>query len=148
MNLALRLSDPEQAHAAISKMVWPRIKSDLAAGNELTLVVEPYEVARSKQQNRYYWGACLREIADQAVVCGVRYQPEAWHELFKRMFLGYRIEKYRIAGNKRKMAKRVLSSTTGLSVKKMSIYLEQVQAYAANDLAVRFSVNNWEQFHE
>ncbi len=146
MSLSVHLREPVQAHAVLVRQVWPQIKAGLEAGKEQALTVVPWEDARSAQQNRFYWAACLREIAEQASIGGQRYQPEAWHELFKRQFLGFRVEKYRIAGKKKQMAKRVLRSTTGLSVKKMSTYLDQVQSYASTELDVRFSCPDWERW--
>lgn len=94
---------------------------------------------RSTHQNRYYWGACLNEISEQARVIGQRYTIEAWHELFKRQFLGFEIVKVAVAGRKKLTVIRRLRSTSKLKVRAMSLYLEKVQAFATTELGVRFS---------
>jgi hypothetical protein len=93
---------------------------------------------RSLQQNRFYWGVVLPQIADQAVIDGKRYAADAWHELFKRQYLGFEVVKTTVAGRSRKQVIRRLRSTTALSVRRMSQYLDQVIAFGAADLGVQF----------
>lgn len=139
------LVDPHQAHKAVTQ-AWPWIKEMTAAGHKLVAEIKVQEDDRTLRQNRFYWGPCLREIAEQAVVEGKRYVPEAWHELFKRRFLGYEIKKITVAGSRRKRVIRRLRSTAKLKVKAMAKYLDQVQAYATTELGVVFSVPSWESF--
>ncbi len=146
MKQAVVLFNPQQAHQAISAQLWPWVKSMTQAGHKLVAEVRLQEDDRSLRQNRYYWGPCLTEISRQAQVGGQRYAAEAWHELFKRQFLGYQGKKVAVAGAKRKRVIRQLRSTTDLSVRAMSKYLDQVQAYAATELGVEFSVPSWEQY--
>lgn len=115
-----------------------------AEGKKAHIVAKEAEDDRSIQQNRFYWGVILAQIADQARVDGQRYIDEAWHELFKRQFLGYRFKKVMVAGRRRKTVSRVLRSTTELKVRPMSHYLEQVIAFAVTDLGVRFTETRWE----
>jgi hypothetical protein len=143
---AVLLINPQQAHQAISNVVWPEVKNMTMAGHELILTVKRREDDRSLQQNRFYWGAVLKDISQQAAILGVSYMPEAWHELFRRKFLGYEIEKIQVAGSKRKQVIRRLRSTSKLKVRAMSKYLDQVQAYAATELGVQFSVPNWVEY--
>lgn len=91
---------------------------------------------RSLQQNRLYWGVILRQISERALIAGQRYTADAWHELFKRQFLGYEVIKAPVAGRKRPTIYRRLRSTTKLTVRQMSEYLERVIAFAATDLGV------------
>ncbi len=148
MKQSVVLFNPQQAHAAITAQLWPWVKSMTMAGHKLVAEVRLQEDDRSLQQNAYYWAACLRDISEQAVIGGQRYTAEAWHELFKRQFLGYQVKKVAIAGAKRKRVTRTLRSTTGLSVRAMSQYLDQVQAFAASDLGVQFRVPSWQEYGE
>jgi hypothetical protein len=93
---------------------------------------------RSLRQNRFYWGVVLKQIADQAPG---KWTVDAWHEAFKRTVLGYEIVKVSVAGRKRPTVYRRLRSTTGLKVKPMSDYLDQVMATAATDLGVVFDID-------
>lgn len=135
----------EDAHAAATA-AYAVAKCVIDNGRPARLVAREHEDDRSLQQNRYYWGVVLPEISEQASIAGVRYASEAWHELFRRQFLGYEIEKVRVAGRKKPVINRRLKSTAKLKVKPFSDYLDKVQAFAATDLGVRFSVRNWEEY--
>lgn len=146
MKQSVVLFNPQQAHQAISAQLWPWVKSMTMAGHKLVAEVKVQEEDRTLQQNAFYWGACLRDISEQASIGGQRYTADAWHELFKRQFLGYRVKKVAVAGAKRKRITRQLRSTTDLSVRAMTKYLEQVQAFAVTDLGVRFTVPDWQSY--
>lgn len=135
----------EQAHEAITHG-YALAKALLADGKRVSVNIGEDEEDRSLQQNRFYWGPCLTEISEQARIEGQRYTVDAWHELFKRQFLGYEVERVRIAGRKRPVVIRRLRSTAKLKVRSMSQYLEKVQAFAASELGVQFSVASWQEF--
>jgi hypothetical protein len=131
----------EGAHQAATEAY--RVAQQLIAGGKrVRIQCAEDEDDRTLAANRYYWGVILREISEQAAIEGQRYAAEAWHELFKRQFLGYEVKKVRVAGKKRQTVIRKLRSTTDLSVKKFSKYLEQIQAFATGDLGVAFS-SDW-----
>lgn len=141
--LDIIIHDAESSHRA-AVAAHQLCKRLAAAGKKAHLVAKEAEDDRSVQQNRFYWGVVLTQIAEQARVNGQRYAGEAWHELFKRQFLGYRFKKVMVAGRRRKTVSRVLRSTTDLTVRQMSKYLEQVIAFAVTDLNVRFTETRWE----
>jgi hypothetical protein len=144
--LSVVLNSQEQAHQLLNSTIWPFIKTKTGAGVQLVAEIKEREDDRTLQQNRFYWGPCLRDISAQAVVAGMRYEPEAWHELFKRKFLGFEITKTSVAGRKRPVVIRRLRSTSKLKVRAMSKYLDQVQAFAATELGVQFTVAKWQDF--
>lgn len=133
------------AHLAATS-AYQHASQIVADGKRARIVAEEDEDDRTIQQNRFYWGPCLGDIEDQARINGQRWTREAWHQLFKRMFLGYEIKKVAVAGRKRKTVIRSLKSTTGLKVRPMAKYLTELQAFAAVDLGVQFSVQKWEEF--
>ncbi len=134
----------EQAHEAVT-ILYAQAKLLLADEKRVRLVCEEDQDDRSIQQNRFYWGPCLTEISQQASIFGQRYIALAWHELFKRQFLGFEIKKVAVAGRKRPTIIRRLRSTKDLKVRAMSKYLDEVQAFAAGELGVRFSVRDWQE---
>jgi hypothetical protein len=134
---------PEGAHKACEE-AWRICKELTLAGKRVQIVAREDEDDRSLKQNRYYWGVVLKEISAQARVEGQRYAAEAWHELFKRQFLGYEIKRVKVAGRKRPVVIRRLRSTTTQTVPKFSRYLEQIQAFAVTELSVVFSSDWWE----
>lgn len=102
-------------------------------GEPLRVIVTAEERQRNAAQNRLYWGAILRAIAEQAWVDGRQFDKDAWHEYFARMF-GVSDELTLPDGEiilRRK-------STSQMSVGEFSTYLNQIQAYAANKLGVEF----------
>lgn len=138
-------NNPVRAHEAVQQ-AWAMGKALTIAGRKFHITAAEAEDDRTLLQNRYYWRACLQEIAEQASINGQRWTAEAWHELFKRMFLGYEIKKVRVAGKKRPTIIRRLKSTAKLKVRAMGDYLDKVQAFASTDLSVRFSVQKWQDY--
>lgn len=130
------------AHAAATGL-YTVAKHLIADGKRVRIRAEEAQDDRSVQQNRFYWGVVLAEVSEQAAINGQRWTAEAWHELFKRQFLGYSIRKVAVAGRKRKTVIRALRSTTDLKVRPMSEYLERVIAFAATELSVEFSLRDW-----
>ena len=145
MRQQLYLYNPIQAHKAINHVIWPWVKSMTTAGNQLVLTVGSKEEDRTLAQNRFYWGPCLGDISEQASIAGIKYSKEAWHELFKRQHLGFEVDKVRVAGKGIRVIRR-LRSTSKLKVKAMGEYLEKVQAFAATELGVQFTVLDWPSY--
>lgn len=137
----------EQAHEA-ARQVYANAQAILANGAKPRILCEEHEEDRGLQANRFYWGVVLKQTSEQARIAGQRYTADAWHELGKRQFLGFEIKKVAVAGRKKVTTIRRLRSTTDLSVKKMSAYLEEFMAFAAADLGVRFTETRWEDYRQ
>jgi hypothetical protein len=133
--------DPIAAHQA-ALAAYQLCKALTIARRPARITACEYEDDRSLAANRYYWGVVLKEISEQAIICGQRWTADAFHELFKRQFLGYEIKKYTVAGRRKKQVIRRLKSTTGLKIKAFATYIEKIQAFAATELAVTFS-SDW-----
>jgi hypothetical protein len=103
-------------------------------GEPLRLIVTAEERQRNAQQNRFYWGAVLKSISDQAWVDGKQYDKDTWHEFFARRF-GILDELTLPDGEIITRRK----STTQMSVGEFSEYLNEIQAYATTELGVQFS---------
>lgn len=130
----------------VARMVYDRALLLVADGRRARFRMEEAEDDRSLRQNRFMWGVVLKEIAEQARIEGQQWTAQAWHELAKRMFLGYEFKRTTIAGRKRKAVSKQLRSTARLSVKRMSDYLDKLMAFAATDLGVVFSETRWEHY--
>ncbi len=139
------VSDRESAHKA-ANACYQRAQQLIQMGKPVKLTCQEFEFDRTAQANRFYWGVVLREISEQARVCGQRYTAEAWHSLFKRQHLGYEIKRETVAGRKRKVVIRRLRSTSDLKHRAFSEYLEKCMAYAATELGVRFSTLEWQEY--
>jgi hypothetical protein len=130
----------------VATLAYERARALIADGKEVRIRAEEAEDERSLRQNRFYWGCVLKEISEQARIDGQQWVADAWHQYGKRTFLGYEFKRTVIAGRKRKAVSKQLRSTTKLSVKRMSEYLEKLMAFAVTDLGVRFSEMRWEDW--
>ena len=118
------------------------------AARPLEVVIREEKKKRTPDQNSLYWAGPLRDIAEQAWVAGRQYSAEVFHEYFKREFLpdpdradcdDSHIKDGYVKWSAMPNGSRVLiGSTTGLTVRGMAAYLEQVYAYGAS-LGVQFS---------
>ena len=109
----------------------------------LEFLIREQVKGRKLDQNALMWAGPLKDIAEQAWVDGRRFSADVWHEYFKAEYLpeehdpeltkeGYAKWGIDPAG------KRVLvGSTTQLTRKGFSEYLEQVHAHGAS-LGVMF----------
>lgn len=139
--------NPQQAKASLEGQVGPFCRGLWQQGHErLSVLIQPEEDAKTVQQGRFYWGVVLKEIGEQARIGGVQYTAEAWHELCKRQFLPRVKKTYRVAGKKRPVVTTTIGTTVGLSVKKMSAYIEACLAFGSVDLGVQFSERKWENY--
>jgi hypothetical protein len=109
------------------------------------MVLTEAEDERSIRQNKFYWGPVLGQIAEQGRKDGRAWDQEEWHNLFKRVVLGYEVITEKVAGRKRKTSYRRLRSTRRLSVRQMSRYLDEVIALATTELHVEFDLDQGER---
>lgn len=118
----------------------------LDAIRPLEFLIREEQKRRGLDQQALMWVGPLADIALQCCPDGQQFRPETWHEMFKRKFLpevydpeqckeGY--EKYVFDPSGERV---LIGSTTDLTVKGFSIYLEQVFAFGAN-MGVKFSAN-------
>jgi hypothetical protein len=119
---------------ALIAFVKANAKACVDQGAPLRVIITAEERKRNVEQNRFYWGVVLREIADHAWVGSKQYDSDVWHEFFARQF-GVCDEMTLPDGaivTRRK-------STTKMTVGEFSDYLTAVQAYATTRLGVEFA---------
>ncbi|WGK60531.1 recombination protein NinB [Halopseudomonas sp. SMJS2] len=92
---------------------------ETGAGYEL--VLRPLKSKRSLDQNRRYWKLLL-ELSDVAWVGDRQFTKDAWHEYFKREFIG--IEELPGGG-------QIGISTAKLSVEEFGNYMTRIEQWAA-----------------
>ena len=103
-------------------------------GEPLRVIVTAEERQRNAQQNRFYWGAVLKQISEEAWVSGRQFDKDTWHEYFARQ---YGVCEEMTLPDGEIITRR--KSTTLMTVGEFSDYLNQIQAYAAETLGVEFS---------
>lgn len=138
--------DATQASAHFSRVVRPWCHEQWKAGRKIAVHLTELEDARSIQQLRYLWGVVYKETSEQARIDGVQYTPDAWHELGKRLHLPRAVKKIKVAGRSRPVVTTSIGTLKGISVRKMSLYIEKFTAWAVTDFGVRFSLAKWEDY--
>lgn len=121
----LREQRNAQALWAFLKQNWEAMA---AAGKPLQIDIGPERTQRSLQQNKRYW-AVLRTISETGWIHGKQFSSEAWHEYFRRKFIGCLDLP---DGN------TVGMSTTKLTVEEFQTYMQEVEAFAGTELGVEF----------
>ena len=127
-SITLELHNRKQGWALMTSQLFPFLKRWLQA--DKTLVLTAGLKKRTAKQNRRYWGrGVLAQIAEQAAVGGRLFPAEIWHEQFKRQFIGVEeLPNGEVIGK----------SSTGLTTAEFCEFCDQVEAWAATDLGVRF----------
>lgn len=111
--------------------------------NPLEVIIREPVKARGLDANALMWVGPLADIAAQAWVQGRQFSAEVWHEHFKREHLpeefdpeltkdGYRKWDYTPTGER-----VLIGSTTQLTKRGFSLYLEQIEADGAG-MGVQF----------
>lgn len=77
--ITLTLSDPVQAHKALTQTIWPLVKASLISGRRMTIEVKPE--TRSLQANARMW-AMLADVSRQVDWHGRKLSPENWKDIF------------------------------------------------------------------
>lgn len=96
------------------------------AGRPIALTAQEYKSKRSIEQNKRLW-AILNQIAECAWFNGKQYSADAWHEHFKRAFIG---------ADELPDGSMIGISTTTLNVEEFVAYMTRIEAYAAQELGV------------
>jgi hypothetical protein len=106
--------------------------------------VKPFQKLRTSDQNRLMWKSLLGDFASQAFVDGRLFGADVWHEHLKELFLPEHAEDGITKEGYQKWLEmptgklKMVGSTTKLTTRGMSDYLEQCYAFGC-DLGVRFT---------
>lgn len=129
----ITISSPDKLQAAV-RFVKSNAQACIDRGTPIQLIITTEEAKRNAQQNRYYWGFVLRDIAAYAWVNGRQYSSEVWHEFFAQLYAEHddvELPDGSVVSRRK--------STTKMGVKEFAEYTRQVEAYGATELQVRFS---------
>lgn len=116
---------------AFKAFVGANAKAAADIGKPLRLIVTVDEAKRNVQQNRFYWGAVITPIAEQAWVDGRQFDKDTWHEYFGRL---YGVCEDVTLPDGEVIVRR--KSTTAMTIAEFSEYLERVQVHATEQLGV------------
>lgn len=123
----------------VARILWAFLKSNCKPfadkGTPLRVIVTEEEMDRLDEQLKYYWGPCLKQIAENAWVEGRKYSKESWHENFAKSFLpSHEI----VLPDGEIVIKRGSIARGKISMKAMTKFLMEVESYAASELGVMF----------
>lgn len=110
------------------------------AESPLEVLIREYQPKRTLDQNALMWAGPLSDIQEQVYLNGQTFSAEVWHEHFKREFLpeqfdeelckpGY--QKWMFLPNGDRILDKDNASTTKLTKKGFSQYLERIYAFGA-----------------
>ncbi len=119
------LREPQHA-ASLHAFLKANAYACATAGKPLAVEVREHKAKRSYQANKRMW-SLLRFISENAWVAGKTYSDSAWHEEFKRRFIG--IEETPGGDS-------VGISTTTLDVGEFNAYMESIEKYASEVLGL------------
>jgi hypothetical protein len=129
----VRLVGPKQLEHAIAQLR----RAPLDPLRPLELLIREEVRGRKPDQNALMWAGPLRDIAEQVRTEGRQYSAEVWHEYFKKAFLPEQPDPELTKDGYEKWAfdpdgdRVLIGSTTQLTVRGFSQYLEQVHAFGA-----------------
>ena len=110
----------------------------------MTVEIKPFQKLRTSDQNRLMWKSLMGDIASQAMIEGRLFSQQVWHEWLKEKFLPEQAEEGVTTADYVKWLEmpdgslKMVGSTTKLTTRGMSDYLEQCYAYGC-ELGVRFT---------
>ena len=96
---------------------------ELDAGKSYVLYLTDGKEVRTRSQNSYYWAVVVKTFAD-----AVGMESDEIHDIWKRMFAGYRMHSF--PGGKKR---RVSNSTASMSKTEMALYMEKCIAFCAGE---------------
>lgn len=124
----------------------------LDSAKPLEVVIREKQRVRKLDQNALYHAGPLKDIEESAWIDGKQFSAASYHEFFKRSFLledtapeadpmnGYVKDGYRKYEQTIDGGQHLVGSTTQLTVRGFSDFLEQVYAFGSS-LGVQFSAN-------
>jgi hypothetical protein len=124
--------------ALVVEFVRQYAKACIEKGSPLRIIFTTEERRRTKEQNARYWsGAVLGAIASQAWIEGRQFDEETWHEALAEKYCP-RVEFTLPDGQIFSRRK----STSEMTVKEFSEFVQKVEVYAATQLGVEFDSMN------
>ena len=142
------LTGPDQGRDVVRSQLLPYIGKLIDAGKRVAITAMEEEDSKSIRQRRFYHRYVLVEIAEQAKVNGEKFAMPVWKEHFREQYVGSAWKVYKDPMTGKKKRRKIRVSTEDLGVRAYSKLIDQVSAFAATELGVTFSVQNWESYRE
>ncbi|HET8688837.1 MAG TPA: recombination protein NinB [Methanosarcina sp.] len=119
--------------------------NQLPCDGSMEVVIKPYKKLSSHEQRKRMFGYIVGEIAAQGWLQGRQFSVDVWHEFLKAKFLpesfteGITLDGYVKHLEMPDGSLKMIGSTTMLTAKGHAEYVTACEAWAAQELGVRFS---------
>ena len=136
-----RITNGDQRKFAIANI------KELPADGTMVVEIKKYVKKRNNAQNSLAWAGMLTDFSQQVEIDGHKFLPESWHEVLKKNFLPEQFDQELTLQGYKKWEElpdgsmKLVGSTTKLTTKGFSEYMEACYAYGAQEFGVRFSTN-------
>jgi len=127
-----------------SKYLAMEAIKNIDINHPMTVTIAPYSKRRTSEQNSMQWAGMLGDFAAQARLAGRLFRADVWHEYLKEKLLpdapkeGVTLKGYKKWLEMPDGRLKMIGSTTMLTTRGMSDYLEQCYAFGC-DLDVKFT---------
>lgn len=118
---------------------------NLPLDGSMECILRPYKKPSSNEQRKRMFGYIVGEIASQGWLEGRQFSVEVWHEYLKAKFLpesfqeGITLDGYHKYLEMPDGSLKMVGSTTMLTARGHGNYITECEAWAAQELGVRFS---------
>jgi hypothetical protein len=124
---------------AVASVLVNFLKSNCKAfadkGTPLRVIVTEEEMDRLDEQIKYYFGPMMKQVCEQAWINGRQFDKNTWHIFFAKKFLPS--TEFVLPDGEIEI-KRGSVARGQISLKKMNVYLLEVEAYCGQELGVVF----------
>jgi len=121
--------------------------NELQLDGSMVVEIKKYVKKRTNPQNSLAWAGMLADFSQQVEIDGHKFLPESWHEILKKQFLPESFaQELTLQGYKKweelpDGSMKLVGSTTKLTTKGFSEYMEACYAYGSQEFGVRFSTS-------
>ncbi|MDR5813338.1 recombination protein NinB [Caballeronia sp. LZ033] len=127
------ITGPSVWRAAV-EFIRENAKAFIERGAPIRMILTTEDRKRTPEQNARYWsGAVLGAIAQQVWIDSQQFSEDTWHEHLAEQFCP-RVEV--VLPDGRLFSRR--KSTSEMTVKEFSDYVQRVEVHAASELGVEF----------
>lgn len=132
----------DQAKAAAQRAI-----TGLTFDKPMVVEIKPHVKKRNNGQNSLQWVGMLADYSMQVVIDGRQFAVNTWHEHLKEKFLPEQYEEGITLKGYQKWLEmpdgslKMIGSTTKLTTRGMSEYMEKCYAYGAQDLGIMFTAS-------
>jgi hypothetical protein len=113
----------------------------------MVVEIKKYVKKRTNPQNSLAWAGMLNDFSQKVEIDGRKFLPETWHYQLKAMFLPEKFDQEITLPGYVKWVElpcgnmRLIGSTTKLTTKGFSEYMDACYAYGASEFGIKFSTN-------